>query len=148
MYLKFPSCLDSKLEVNLPCGRPGLLYQNSQYHGCCWPGDAKSLGISSHGINLSIYSSFMCNHKIFLASRYVLWWRKRWKSSSQHISSQLCQQWTSTPNSILISNFDPLRHHQINGLVQDCSNSSVLAMELLQSCTKPSKYACETYWKN
>ena len=27
-----------------------------------------------------------------------------------------------------------------DGLVQDCSNSSELAMELLQSCTKPSKY--------
>ena len=26
----------------------------------------------------------------------------------------------------------------INGLVQDCSNSSALVMELLQSCTKPS----------
>ena len=26
----------------------------------------------------------------------------------------------------------------IDGLVQDCSNSSALAMELLQSCTKPS----------
>ena len=28
--------------------------------------------------------------------------------------------------------------HDIDGLVQDCSNSSVLAMELLQSCFKPS----------
>ena len=28
----------------------------------------------------------------------------------------------------------------INGLVQDCSNSSALAMELLQSCSKPSIY--------
>ena len=27
-----------------------------------------------------------------------------------------------------------------DGLVQDCRNSSELAMELLQSCTKPSKY--------
>ena len=26
----------------------------------------------------------------------------------------------------------------IDGLVQDCSNPSALAMELLQSCTKPS----------
>ena len=26
----------------------------------------------------------------------------------------------------------------IHGLVQDCSNSSALAMELLQSCAKPS----------
>ena len=28
---------------------------------------------------------------------------------------------------------------EINGLVHDCSNSSALAMELLQSCTKPSQ---------
>ena len=27
----------------------------------------------------------------------------------------------------------------MDGLMQDCSNSSALAMELLQSCTKPSK---------
>ena len=25
----------------------------------------------------------------------------------------------------------------VDGLVQDCSNSTMLAMELLQSCTKP-----------
>ena len=31
-------------------------------------------------------------------------------------------------------------HHKINRLVQDCSNSSALAMELLQSCNEPSKY--------
>ena len=31
--------------------------------------------------------------------------------------------------------------HDINGLVQDCSNSSALAMELLQSCIKPSIWA-------
>ena len=28
----------------------------------------------------------------------------------------------------------------INGLVQDCSISSTLAMEIMQSCTKPSIY--------
>ena len=28
----------------------------------------------------------------------------------------------------------------IDGLVQDCSNSIALAMELLQSCTEPSIY--------
>ena len=28
---------------------------------------------------------------------------------------------------------------QVDGLVQDCSISSALAMEILQSCTKPSK---------
>ena len=31
-------------------------------------------------------------------------------------------------------------HSHIDGLVQDCSNSSVLAMELLQSWTKSSIY--------
>ena len=31
----------------------------------------------------------------------------------------------------------------IDGLVQDCSNSSGLAMELLQSCTKPSMYSSQ-----
>ena len=31
-------------------------------------------------------------------------------------------------------------HCHIDGLVQDCSNSSALAVELLQSCTKPSIY--------
>ena len=34
----------------------------------------------------------------------------------------------------------------IDGLVQDCSNSSALAMELLQSCAKPSIYACTDFW--
>ena len=29
-------------------------------------------------------------------------------------------------------------NHPIDGLVQDCNNSSVLEKELLQSCTKPS----------
>ena len=29
----------------------------------------------------------------------------------------------------------------IDGLVQDCSISSALAMEILQSCTKPSMYS-------
>ena len=31
----------------------------------------------------------------------------------------------------------------IDDFVQDCSNSSVLVMELLQSCTKPSIYHTE-----
>ena len=34
----------------------------------------------------------------------------------------------------------------IDGLPQDCSNSSALAMELLQSCVKPSISACVITW--
>ena len=32
----------------------------------------------------------------------------------------------------------PFIHHDIDGLVEDCSNSSVLAMEPLHFCTNPS----------
>ena len=31
-------------------------------------------------------------------------------------------------------------HVHVDGFVQDCGNSIVLAMELLQPCTKPSMY--------
>ena len=34
-------------------------------------------------------------------------------------------------------------HHEIDGSMQDCSISSALAMEMLQSCTKPSKYTID-----
>ena len=37
-------------------------------------------------------------------------------------------------------NNDMNREQNTDGLVQNCSNCSVLAMELLQSCTKPSIY--------
>ena len=39
------------------------------------------------------------------------------------------------------------RCHEIDGLVQDCSNSSALAMELLQSYTKPLKLSSQKLHK-
>ena len=36
----------------------------------------------------------------------------------------------------------------IDGLVQDCSNSSALAMELLQSCTNPLIWFTLLHWHN
>ena len=41
----------------------------------------------------------------------------------------------------------PKSAQYIDGLVQDCSNSSALAMELLQSCTKPSISLLEFFAK-
>ena len=35
------------------------------------------------------------------------------------------------------TNFEQILEDEINGLVQDWSNSIALAMELLQSCTEP-----------
>ena len=49
---------------------------------------------------------------------------------------------------------DKIRLPHIDGLVQGCDNSSALAMELLQSCTKPSiqrghlSYICFRFGKN
>ena len=42
-----------------------------------------------------------------------------------------------------LQNFAFFNSDYINGSVQDCSNSSVLAMELLQYCAKPSIYDFE-----
>ena len=57
-----------------------------------------------------------------------------WKAES--IKGQLIEPWEM--------------EQYINGLVQDCSNSSALAMELPQSCTKPSvmgrRQTGSTHW--
>ena len=58
-----------------------------------------------------------------------VWLKTHWKSKYFHRSDQ---KWCRVA-------------HNIGGLVQDCSNSSALAMELLQSCTKPSMYI-EFWW--
>ena len=39
-----------------------------------------------------------------------------------------------------------MRKSDIEGLVQDCGNSSALAMELLQSCIKPSLWSSEMFF--
>ena len=39
----------------------------------------------------------------------------------------------------------PTVTRHIDGLVQDCSISSPLAMEILKSCTKPSIYCCHSF---
>ena len=41
--------------------------------------------------------------------------------------------------SLIVRNSSVAKYH-FDGLVQDCSNSSALAMELLQSSTKPTIY--------
>ena len=46
-----------------------------------------------------------------------------------------------------VSSIGGTSSQQIDGFVQDSSNSSALAMELLQSCTKPLKYAHHSYIK-
>ena len=47
----------------------------------------------------------------------------------------------------LISSFILLPNKYISGLVHDCSFSSVLAMEILQSCTKPSNCHDMNLWQ-
>ena len=49
---------------------------------------------------------------------------------------------------IFLKYHSELFFHKINGLVEDCNNSSVLAVELLQSCTAPLKchFIMATEW--
>ena len=64
---------------------------------------------------------------------------KQWS----HDSWDYClnQKWQPRPCGIFV---DIL---YIDSLVQDCCNSSALAMELLQSCTKPSIWKIFGFWK-
>ena len=54
-----------------------------------------------------------------------------WSCKNQYITAMRCL-WSTSREICTWFMFD------IDGLAQDCSNSSALAMELLQSCTKPS----------
>ena len=47
---------------------------HSQYHGCWWPGDARSQGISSHGADLVLlkYSSFTTRWVNFVAKYRII----------------------------------------------------------------------------
>ena len=55
----------------------------------------------------------------------------KWKMSHA-LASHVCWKLNVSTNWIL--------RKPIDGLVQDCSNSIAKALELLQSCTKPSMY--------
>ena len=65
---------------------------------------------------------------------------QRWIPLTKAINTELwCFLWRVPEQTV----------EQIDGLVQDCSNSTVNALELLQPCIKPSKWSCrwfETLW--
>ena len=44
----------TQVVTSFPMEHKDLFVRNSQYHGCWWPGDARSQGINSHGIDLAI----------------------------------------------------------------------------------------------
>ena len=93
-----------------------MFIQHGQYHGCWWPDDAKSQGISSHGIALVLLEYSRLASDVLNLYMPNCFEKQIHKSVSYH----------SSPITIYIDD-----------LVQDCSNSSALAMELLQSCAKP-----------
>ena len=93
-----------------------------------------------HKIPIMMSASFV-SRKILEPSWHSTRWCWSWPNNSRVSDQNQADIQTTTLGLI---------HIQIDGLVQDCSNSSALAMELLQSCTKPSKlcqsrgYHC--YW--
>ena len=72
---------------------------------------------------------YMYIHNLYLRKVDIIWAlsKRDWKQVSQQWSHVLSTK--SVIHDFFLDN--------INGLVQDCSNSIANALELLQSCTKP-----------
>ena len=91
----------------------------------------KDLERAEQSFDIPILSIDISNKDAFLGFSItatvftVSWGLSLWRSST---CWNVCRIWL-------------FMYTYIDGLVQDCSNSSALAMELLQSCTKPSLYA-------
>ena len=118
----------------------------------CMSGDNLMGWIGSKGnlgdVEYDLGPNKIC-HGIMMPHNLLTWWMIGilcWSDS--HRSLDLCQStilfacgniWKGAWQS------GSCRHKYIDGLVvQDCSNSSALAMELLQSCTEPSIYSIHT----
>ena len=61
----------------------------------------------------------------------------RWLNKESPVGRALCGREINLTGTLWTHSTLSTPREEINGLVQDCSNSSALAMELLQSCTKP-----------
>ena len=115
---------------------------------CIW----KCLKNVSHSVSASIYvcpfparwitgSSRLCwwSRRIPTVGR---WWRRAWwwagstKSRCRMASGSIV---SGTDKSSCLVSVDTATGGDFDGLVQDCSISRALAMEILQSCTKPWK---------
>ena len=69
-----------------------------------------------------------------------------WGITAVTASNQRLLPWQSGKSVIKSSNYQGIYCcHKFDGLVQDCSNSNALAMELLQFCTKPSTWCYYFY---
>ena len=91
------------------------------------------------------HGSITANFEMIVQLEQLLWtneisrdWISRWvldrfpilhKAPDLHTDCALCSEWENKMFSCMFND--------IEGLTQDCSNSSALAMELLQSCAKP-----------
>ena len=78
-----------------------------------------------------LYAVYYGNNKIYLM--FCLCWC--------HAVCPVMSDFTLVKQVLILSCYDktePLTYAYIDGLVQDCSNSISNALELLQSCTKPS----------
>ena len=65
--------------------------------------------------------------------------------SFRSILLKLLPRLVGSPESPNINEWLYNKWYHVDGMVQDCTNSSALAMELLQSCTEPSMW-CHQSW--
>ena len=85
----------------------------------------------------------LCHHMASLGLNELSWWEKTLLHTYIHIQPSFGQWEKMFHLWCLLSLAETLlkqrqKQAHIDGLVQDCSNSTANALELLQSCTKPS----------
>ena len=83
-----------------------------------------------------------CHHVPWRSHRWsVSWWpTSSGMRSTSHVSRDLRRRCRTSWRSSVPDDGTWQPVYRREGLAQDCSNSSALAMELLQSCAKPSMY--------
>ena len=93
-----------------------------------------------------MYSRSFLQHRVSMLHVYEQWlvWNSMACLNFRQLSTE--RTWKNTPQSVTddVASFTQCQY--IDDLVQDCSNSIALAMELLQSCTKLSNYFQRTPW--
>ena len=107
---------------------------------CCDASDDKSWHHDESWLSMYWQCSVFCFSKYNRFPIPNLWKSEMGSFVAQNMVYALCQ---SFQNCMQYHSYwtVSLQLYHISGLVKDCSNSSALALELLQSCTKPSTCA-------
>ena len=102
------------------------------------------LAILNYFLHLGMIDRITEIRTCILENIFILWdckWRYHTAYGEYLRTKWICSSFLHLI--LLVSDIFGSNIQYVDGLVQDCGNSSALAMELLQSCTKPLMYFCK-----